>query len=65
MSPLQLSASNCLQSLCLSIGMWAYKRYLLHVSWRKTYTTGTPPRHRATAPPRYRATSRLHRHRTA
>ena len=40
MTPLQLSASNCLQSLCLSLGMWAYKRYLLHVSWRKTYTVG-------------------------
>lgn len=40
MTPLQLSSSNCLQSLCLSLGMWAYKRYLLHVSWRKTYTTG-------------------------
>ena len=31
MTPLQLSSSNCLQSLCLSLGMWAYKRYLLHV----------------------------------
>lgn len=40
MTPLQLSSSNCLQSLCLSLGMWAYKRYLLHVSWRKTYTSG-------------------------
>ena len=40
MSPLQLGASNCLQSLCLAVGMAAYKKYLLHVSWRKTYTVG-------------------------
>ena len=38
--PLQLGLSTCFQSLILALGTMAYKRYLLNVSWRKTYGAG-------------------------
>ena len=34
--PLQLGLSACFQNVVLALGVLAYKRYLLHVSWRKT-----------------------------
>ena len=38
--PLQLGLSTCFQNIMLAVGTYAYKRYLLNYSWRKTYAFG-------------------------
>jgi len=38
--PLQLGLSTCFQNLMLAVGTYAYKRYLLNYSWRRTYAFG-------------------------
>jgi hypothetical protein len=38
--PLQLGLAACFQNLVLAAGTYAYKRFLLNVSWRKTYAAG-------------------------
>ena len=40
MSPLQFGISAALNSVVLSVGMWAFKRWLLNVNWRITYAVG-------------------------